>query len=177
MLVVPLVFAALALGVAGLGDLRSLGRIGLKTLAYTVVVSTIAVLLGLFLVNTVRPGTGVSPDVKRRLLEGAAERAAAITAAPAPKSGIDLLVQIVPDNPIRAAASGDMLAWMFFALMIGVGLCLVRTEAAIRFEERDLVAIHGAEYERYRARTPMMVPRLRPSSDVAADRRPASAPR
>jgi dicarboxylate/amino acid:cation (Na+ or H+) symporter, DAACS family len=135
MLVVPLVFAALALGVAGLGDLKSLGRIGLKTLAYTVVVSTIAVLLGLFLVNTVRPGTGVSPDVKRRLLEGAAERAAAITAAPAPKSGIDLLVQIVPDNPIRAAASGDMLAWMFFALMIGVGLCLVRSEAAIRFEE------------------------------------------
>jgi len=48
---------------------------------------------------------------------------------------------------------------------------------AIRFEERDLVAIHGAEYERYRARTPMMVPRLRPSSEVAADRRPAPAPR
>jgi protein-S-isoprenylcysteine O-methyltransferase Ste14 len=47
---------------------------------------------------------------------------------------------------------------------------------AIRFEERDLIAIHGAEYERYRARTPMMVPRLRPSPEVAADRRPAPAP-
>jgi Na+/H+-dicarboxylate symporter len=135
MLVIPLIFAALALGVAGLGDLKSLGRIGLKTLAYTVAVSTIAVLLGLSLVNAIRPGAGVSPEVKARLLQGAAERAAAITAAPAPKSGIDLIVQIVPDNPIRAAANGDMLAWMFFALMIGIGLCLVRTEAALRFEE------------------------------------------
>jgi DAACS family dicarboxylate/amino acid:cation (Na+ or H+) symporter len=135
MLVVPLIFAALALGVAGLGDLRSLGRIGLKTLAYTVSVSTIAVLLGLLLVNAFQPGAGLSAEGRARLLAGAAERAAAITAAPAPKSGIELIVQIVPDNPIRAAASGDMLAWMFFALMIGIGLCLVRTEAVLRFEE------------------------------------------
>jgi Na+/H+-dicarboxylate symporter len=135
MLVVPLIFAALALGVAGLGDLRSLGRVGLKTLAYTVCVSTIAVLTGLFVVNAIQPGTRVSPEMRERLLAGAAERAAAITAAPAPKSGIDLIVQIVPDNPIRAAANGDMLAWMFFALMIGIGLCLVRNEAVARFEE------------------------------------------
>src|SRR5690242_7639109 len=53
-LVVPLVVSSLALGVSGLGDLRALGRIGLKTLAYTVVVSTIAVLLGVGLVNALR---------------------------------------------------------------------------------------------------------------------------
>lgn len=135
MLVVPLIFAALALGVAGLGDLRSLGRVGLKTLVYTVVVSTIAVLVGLFLVNTLQPGSGLSDELRARLLVGAAERATVVSAAPAPKSGIDLLVQIVPDNAIRAAASGDMLAWMFFALMTGVGLCLVRSEAVLRFEQ------------------------------------------
>src|SRR5262245_34214734 len=88
MLVVPLVFSALVLGVAGLGDLRSLGRVGLKTLAYTVSVSTIAVLIGLVLVNVLRPGEGLSEETRARMLEGAAERAAAITSAPAPRTGI-----------------------------------------------------------------------------------------
>ncbi|HET6278866.1 MAG TPA: cation:dicarboxylase symporter family transporter, partial [Candidatus Polarisedimenticolia bacterium] len=96
MLVVPLIFAALVMGVVGLGDLRSLGRIGLKTLAYTVAVSAIAVVLGVFLVNTLRPGEGISPELKARLTEGAAERASALSAASAPKTGIDLLIQIVP---------------------------------------------------------------------------------
>lgn len=135
MLVVPLVFAALVLGVAGLGDLGSLGRVGLKSLAYTVCVSTIAVGIGLTLVNVLRPGEGLSQETRARMLVGAQERAAAITSAPAPKTGIELLIQIVPDNPVKAAASGDMLAVMFFALMIGVGVVLTRTEAARRFEE------------------------------------------
>jgi Na+/H+-dicarboxylate symporter len=135
MLVVPLVFAALALGVAGLGDLKSLGRVGLKTLAYTVCVSLIAVVIGLVLVRVFRPGEGLSPETRQRLLAGAAERASAITSAPAPKSGLDMFVQIVPDNPIKAAAGGDMMAVMFFSLMVGVGLLLTRTEGARRFEK------------------------------------------
>jgi DAACS family dicarboxylate/amino acid:cation (Na+ or H+) symporter len=135
MLVVPLVFAALVLGVTGLGDLRHLGRVGAKTLAYTVAVSGIAVLLGLGLVNLLRPGEGMAPEVRARLLEGAAERAAALAAAPAPRAGIDLLTGIVPANPLAAAAGGDMLAWMFFALVFGIGLSLTRTEAARRLEE------------------------------------------
>jgi len=135
MLVVPLIFAALAMGVVGLGDLRSLGRIGLKTLAYTVVVSSIAVLLGVFLVNVLRPGEGLSEAARQRLLEGAAGRAGGLAQAAAPKTGIDLLVEIVPSNPIKAAAEGDMLAVMFFSLLIGVGLALVRTPAARRLQE------------------------------------------
>ncbi len=124
MLVVPLIFSALVLGVTGLGDLRSLGRIGIKTLAYTVAVSAVAVLLGIVLVNTLRPGVGLSDEARARLAAGAAERAAAVSGGTAPKTGIDLLVQIVPDNPLRAAAGGDMLAVMFFALVFGVGLAL-----------------------------------------------------
>ncbi len=134
MLVIPLVVPALALGIAGLGDLRHVGRIGARTLAYTVVVSTIAVLLGLGLTNLLRPGDGMSAATKARLLAGAGERAAAITGGTAPKSGIDLIVQIVPRNPISAMAEGDMLAVMFFALMLGIGLAVTRTEAARKFE-------------------------------------------
>ena len=135
MLVIPLTFSALALGVAGLGDLRSLGRIGFKTLAYTVLVSSIAVLLGLFLVNVLRPGEGMSDELRVRLTQGAAARASAVTGGTAPRTGLDLIIQIVPDNPLRAMAGGEMLAVMFFSLMVGVGLTLTQTAAARAFQQ------------------------------------------
>ena len=71
---IPLVLSALALGVAELGDLRQLGRIGLKTLAYTVVVSSIAVLIGVGLVNLVRPGDGLLAGAARRICDDALRR-------------------------------------------------------------------------------------------------------
>jgi Na+/H+-dicarboxylate symporter len=135
MLVLPLIVSALALGVAQLRDLRQLGRIGVKTLAYTVVVSAIAVLIGLTLANVLRPGEGMSPEARARLMEGAAGRAAAVGGAMAPRSGLELLVGIVPKNPLAAAVEGDYLAVMFFALMLGVGLAFTRTPAARRFED------------------------------------------
>lgn len=135
MLVVPLVFSALVLGITGLGDLRHLGRVGLKTLVYTVIVSTIAVVLGLTLVNVLRPGEGLSAEARARMTDGAAARSSTIAQGPAPKAGIDLLTDIVPQNPLRAAAEGDMLAVMFFSLMFGIGLSLTRSEAARRLEE------------------------------------------
>jgi DAACS family dicarboxylate/amino acid:cation (Na+ or H+) symporter len=135
MLVIPLVFSALVLGVTGLGDLRSLGRLGLKTLGYTVVVSTIAALLGVGLVNLLRPGDGMPAEARARLLVGAAERASALSSPPLPKTFTDFLVQIVPDNPVKAAASGEVLAVMFFALMVGIGLARTRTDGARALEK------------------------------------------
>ena len=61
MLIVPLLFSALVCGIAEMGDIRALGRIGWKTLAYTVLLSAVAVLLGLLLVNLLKPGVGVDP--------------------------------------------------------------------------------------------------------------------
>jgi DAACS family dicarboxylate/amino acid:cation (Na+ or H+) symporter len=137
MLVLPLMFAALVLGVSEFRDLRSVGRIGLRTLACTVVISSIAVLLGVTLVNVARPGEGMDEATRVQLVAEAAadvarergEDALARIKAPPPRAS-DLLVRIVPDNPVRAAADGDYLGWMFFSLLIGLGLCLVRTEAA-----------------------------------------------
>src|SRR5688500_2231495 len=68
MLVLPLLFSALVVGVAGMGDIRSLGRVGWKTLAYTIVMSSIAVALGIVLVILFEPGTGVDPVVSQGLL-------------------------------------------------------------------------------------------------------------
>ena len=133
MLVIPLLFSALVMGVAEMGDIRSLGRVGWKALAYTVIVSSIAVALGLFMVNVFNPGGGVDPELAHRLLEEGAGRVQGIVdSARTSGTGMQLVVQIVPDNVFRAAASNDILAVMFFALMFGIGLVLTNTPGAAR---------------------------------------------
>jgi dicarboxylate/amino acid:cation (Na+ or H+) symporter, DAACS family len=132
MVVVPLVFCSLALGVAQLGDLRKLGRIGAKTLAYFLLVTAIAVVIGLLLVNTIRPGIGFSPDIQARLMEtyGGQAQQAQQQASSDQGFGINTFVNIVPRNPIAAAASTDMLAVIFFALIFGVALTLIPAQKA-----------------------------------------------
>ena len=136
MLVIPLVVSALILGVAELGDVRRLGRIGLKTLAYTVVVSGIAVLIGVGLVNLVRPGEGLPPELRATLTAQAARATA--PAAGAKLSGSDFIVTLIPDNAVRAAAEGQMLPLMVFALLFGAGLGVLprdRTDGLVRMLE------------------------------------------
>jgi DAACS family dicarboxylate/amino acid:cation (Na+ or H+) symporter len=123
MVVLPLLFSALALGVAGLGDVRTLGRIGLKTFLYTLVVTSASVLLGLGLVNFFRPGEGLAPETRAALQQ-------TMPAPSVPEAGtsenpvLRVLSAVVPDNPIRAAAQGEMIAVMFFSLMVGIGIAL-----------------------------------------------------
>ncbi len=127
MVVVPLVFASLSLGVAQLGDLRELGRIGLKVMAYFLLVTALATTIGLALVNTVRPGVGFPPEVQARLMEtyGGEAQQRQQQAASDQGFGINTFVNIVPRNPIQAAANTDMLAVIFFALMFGIALTLI----------------------------------------------------
>ncbi|HET8818710.1 MAG TPA: dicarboxylate/amino acid:cation symporter [Xanthomonadaceae bacterium] len=131
MLVIPLLFSALVVGIAEMGDVRSLGRVGWRTLAYTIVVSGIAVVIGLLLVNWLEPGVGVDPVAAQQMLSEGAERAGAIVRSSADQPrGMDMLVSIVPSNVVSAAADNAILAVMFFALMIGIGLVMTRTAAA-----------------------------------------------
>ena len=131
MLVIPLLFSALVVGITEMGDVRALGRIGWRTLAYTVALSAIAVLLGLLLVNWIKPGAGVDPVQAQQMLSEGADRAKAIASdSTAQPTGLEMLVAIVPDNIVKAAADNTILAVMFFALMLGVGLVLTRSEAA-----------------------------------------------
>ncbi|HSC86866.1 MAG TPA: dicarboxylate/amino acid:cation symporter [Polyangiaceae bacterium] len=125
MLAVPVVFSALVVGIADL-DLKSLGRIGLRTLGLTVLASATAVALGLFLVEVVAPGEGQGDlrQLAEKLAQGKPVPAAATS------SGAIQLVQMIPDNPIKAAATGDMLGLIVFALCFGVALGQVRTDSA-----------------------------------------------
>src|SRR5687768_9815990 len=83
LIVVPLVFSSLVVGVAGIGDIRKLGRIGVKSFGYCLVISAISVVIGLTLANTIRPGERVSPDVAAQLKEKYSSGAAAQTEAQA----------------------------------------------------------------------------------------------
>src|SRR5690606_35050399 len=96
MLIVPLIFSALVMGVSEMGDIRSLGRIGWKSLAFTVVLSGVAVLIGLLLVNLLKPGAGMDPGTAAQLLADNAERSKEIVAGigDQPK-GMDMLLSIV----------------------------------------------------------------------------------
>jgi len=136
MLVIPLLFAALVTGIAELGDVRRLKRIGVRTLVYTILISAIAVVIALAVVNIARPGDGVDPALAQRLLADARGGANAIIAGQeARPSGIDSVLAIVPTNVVAAAAANDILAVMFFALMFGIGLLLVQTPASERLKE------------------------------------------
>jgi DAACS family dicarboxylate/amino acid:cation (Na+ or H+) symporter len=123
MIVVPLVFASITLGVVGLGDLRRVGRVGLKTVLFFLLVASLAACLGLGMVNWIKPGTGLSPEVRDRLLatyqSEAQERR---ESAAGSRFGIQMLVNIVPRNPLGAAAQGDMLGIIFFSLIFGVAV-------------------------------------------------------
>ncbi|TGQ62743.1 dicarboxylate/amino acid:cation symporter, partial [Mesorhizobium sp. M1C.F.Ca.ET.212.01.1.1] len=130
MLIVPLIFSALIMGVSEMGDIRALGRIGWKTLAYTVLLSGIAVGIGLVLVNVLKPGAGVDPQTAALMLSENAERSKEIVAGihGTPK-GMDMLLSIVPSNVLQAASdNGAILSLMFFALMFGIGMVLTDDE-------------------------------------------------
>jgi len=131
MLIVPLLFSALVVGVSEMGDVAALGRIGWRTLGYTVLLSSIAVLLGLVMVNVFRPGAGVDPALAQQLLSEGAERAQAIVHdSQGGISGLDMLLSIVPQNVLGAASdNANILALMFFALMFGIGVVLSKSEA------------------------------------------------
>jgi DAACS family dicarboxylate/amino acid:cation (Na+ or H+) symporter len=129
MVVIPLVFSRLSLGVAGLGDLHKLGRVGLKTLLFFLMVTTLAAVLGLSLVNLVRPGVGLSAESRERLLgtyHPDADRSR--DALQRGQFGIQTLVNVVPRNPLAAAAQGDMLGVIFFSLAFGVALALLPSD-------------------------------------------------
>mgnify|MGYP003429029834 FL=1 len=131
MMVIPLLFAALVLGVAEL-DLRHLGRLGGRMMGYTVVVSAIAVTIGITLVNVIGPGRGISTE---GLALGAQAATLKVASTPLDTSPVALIVGLFPDNVVRAAANGDMLAVIAFSLIFGTGLALTKSEGAARLKD------------------------------------------
>ena len=131
MVVVPLVFFSLVVGVASLGDFRALGRLGGRTIGYFMGTTVVALVIGVGLANIIQPGKLLSEEDRAKLLSSYSGSVGGLekNAAEAPTL-TDQIVGIVPDNPIGALAAGDMLQIIFFALMLGVALTLMKEDRA-----------------------------------------------
>lgn len=127
MVVVPLVFFSLVVGIASLGDVRKLGRMGGRTLAFFMLTTTVALVIGVSLANIVQPGSFLDEN-DRQILLSSYETAASstVSSAAAAPSFSDQLISIVPTNPLAALASGNMLQIIFFAMMLGVALTFLK---------------------------------------------------
>lgn len=133
MIVVPLVFSSLALGVAGIGDLRRLGRVGLRSFLYCLAISTVSVVIGLTLANVIAPGTRLDPAtadaLKARYAQDAGQRVDATLATRAADASpvAQFVAAVIPRNPLQSVASDppNMLHLMFFALMVGMAMAML----------------------------------------------------
>jgi len=129
MVIVPLVFASLLVGVASLGDVRKLGRLGGKTLALYMGTTALAVTIGLIVAHVINPGSFIAEKDKASLVKqfesAAGEKADAAADAP---STIDNILSIIPANPVESMSNGDMLQIIFFALIFGIALTLLKEE-------------------------------------------------
>lgn len=129
MVVVPLVFASLLVGTASLNDIRKLGRIGVKTLAYYLCTTIIAIIIGLLLANTLRPGAGLSEEARIKLIQSSSEETSVkIKTDLKTPTVMDILWDIIPTNPFKAFVEGKMLQIIFLALMSGICLGLIGSE-------------------------------------------------
>jgi proton glutamate symport protein len=126
MVVVPIVFTSMVMGIAGVGDGRSLGRIGLKTLVYFEVVTTIAIVLGLVLGNLLHPGLGT--DLSQLGHTDISRYQQTSQQTQGHHGFMALLLSIIPDNIIMAMGRGDLLPVIFFSVLFGLGLQTVPAE-------------------------------------------------
>ena len=155
MTVIPLVFSSLVVGVAGIGDVRKLGRVGLKVFAYTLVISGISVVIGLTLANTLRPGQRIDPATAQALearygSDATKQVADAQKGADTDSVLMTVIKTIVPTNPIAAIAgvkkdqsndTPNMIHLMFFALILGIATTMISTTVSGPFV-RGLEALY-----------------------------------
>lgn len=152
MVVIPLIFSAIVLGVAEMGDLRKLGRVGLKSLGATLLLSGVGVAIALGVANLFAPGEHMSPETRAGLIAeysaGAADKVAIGQAKSPPLA--DTLLNLIPQNPLAEAVNafapnytgGGLIAVMVFSLFFGVALALLPADRA-----SPLLAVLRAVFE------------------------------
>jgi len=121
MIIAPVIFCTVVTGIAGMEDMKKVGRVGAKALLYFEVVSTIALAIGLLVVTIVQPGAGMNADVSK--LDTRA--LTTFTAKADKQSTVDFLINIIPNTVVDAFAKGDILQVLFFALMFGFALSML----------------------------------------------------
>ncbi|QEL13358.1 dicarboxylate/amino acid:cation symporter [Limnoglobus roseus] len=120
MMIAPIIFTTVVVGIAKVGDMKKVGRVGLKALVYFEVVSTLALAIGLVVVNVVRPGAGINADpatLDASAVESYKTQAKSLKA-------VDLLLHMIPDSAVGAFAGGEIIQVLVFSVLFGVALSL-----------------------------------------------------
>ena len=125
MIIAPLIFATLVVGIAGHGDVKNLGKIGLKTIVYFEIATTIALILGLVMANVLKPGVGFNIDVSSFALNTVEK----MQIHPQGMSLVDMFVHSVPVSVVEAMANGDLLQIVVFAIFFAFAICAVGQKA------------------------------------------------
>ncbi|MEE8336028.1 MAG: dicarboxylate/amino acid:cation symporter [Candidatus Neomarinimicrobiota bacterium] len=123
MVIVPLIIFSITSGVASLGDSRTLGRMGAKTFAYYFLTSILAILLGLTLANLIKPGIGINLGQMGQVFDS--------STLIKPNSLSDILTRMIPLNPLKAAADGDILAIIFWSILFGFSITRLKGKSQI----------------------------------------------
>lgn len=120
MVIVPLIFTSIVSGVSSIGEGRSIGRLSLKTFSYYLVSSLIAIMIGILLTNVVQPGVGADIPIGKSFDS---------TALKTPKTPGEILIDMIPLNPVEAAASGHMLGIIFFSIFLGIAITKLQPQS------------------------------------------------
>jgi proton glutamate symport protein len=132
MIVIPIVISSIIVGVAGVGDIKKLGKLGGKTILYFEIITTIAIIVGLLAANIFRPGDGINMSA---LEKGNIDSYLHTTEEVQSHSFVDTFVNIVPANVFESIVKGDMLAIIFFSVLFGLGVAAIgeRGKPVLRF--------------------------------------------
>ncbi|WP_130888803.1 MULTISPECIES: glutamate/aspartate:proton symporter GltP [unclassified Pseudomonas] len=126
MIVIPIVISSLIVGIAGVGDAKKLGRIGLKTIIYFEIVTTIAIVVGLVLANVFHPGTGI--DMSTLGTVDISKYQATAAEVQHEHAFIETILNLIPSNIFAAMARGEMLPIIFFSVLFGLGLSSLQSD-------------------------------------------------
>jgi aerobic C4-dicarboxylate transport protein len=136
MIIAPIIFCTVVTGIAGMEDMKKVGRVGAKALIYFEIVSTLALAIGLVVVSLIRPGAGMNADVSKldtRALGTFTEKAQS-------HNTVDFLMNIIPNTVVDAFAKGDILQVLFFSVLFGFALSMLGQRGKVAFNLIDEVA-------------------------------------
>jgi len=126
-MVAPIIFLSVVIGIANVGDLRKLGRIGIKSLIYFEAVSTLALLIGMVVATVVQPGRGMNVDVHTLDVKGIQQ----YTSKTESLGAVDFLLNIIPDTFVGAFSKGEILQVLFLAILTGMALVMLPSEGRL----------------------------------------------
>ena len=136
MIIAPIIFCTVVTGIAGMEDMKKVGRVGVKALLYFEIVSTLALAIGLLVVSVIQPGAGMNADVSK-LDTKAVET---FTAKAQSHGTVDFLTNIIPNTVVDAFAKGDILQVLFFSILFGFALSMLGPRGKVVFNLIDEVA-------------------------------------